>query len=223
MLRFSEEAWRDTADLRQAIHRLPFNTELAAGTLAPERFRFYILQDAIYLGEYARVLALAAAKAPDAATVQVFAHDAVEAIAVEQALHERYLAEFGVEPKAVAAAEPAPDCLAYTSYLLATAHQQSWPVLVAAVLPCFWIYWEVAQAITRQAAPQNRYQAWIDTYADPRFGEAVRMVIDIADRAADAVTPASRAAMLAAFTRSAQYEFLFWEGAYAKRGWPTFD
>ena len=223
MLRFSEEAWRDTAGLRQAIHRLPFNTELAAGTLAPERFRFYILQDAIYLGEYARVLALAAAKAPDAATVQVFAHDAVEAIAVEQALHERYLGEFGVEPQAVAAADPAPDCLAYTSYLLATAHQQPWPVLVAAVLPCFWIYWEVAQAITRQAAPQNRYQAWIDTYADPRFGEAVRMVIDIADRAADAVTPASRAAMLAAFTRSVQYEFLFWDGAYAKRGWPTFD
>src|SRR5687768_2469076 len=58
MSRFSEEAWARTAALRGAIHRLKFNTELAAGTLAPERFRFYILQDAIYLGEYARVLAL---------------------------------------------------------------------------------------------------------------------------------------------------------------------
>ena len=96
MTRFSEEAWERNATLRAAIHRLPFNTELAAGTLAPERFRFYILQDAIYLGDYARALALAAAKAPDAATVQVFAGDAVQAIAVEQALHARYLAEFGV-------------------------------------------------------------------------------------------------------------------------------
>ena len=58
--------------LREAIGRMPFNTELAAGTLAPERFRFYILQDAIYLAEYARVLAIAAAKAPDAATVPGF-------------------------------------------------------------------------------------------------------------------------------------------------------
>src|SRR4051812_10877794 len=131
MSRFSEEAWQRTAALRAAIHRLEFNTELAAGTLAPERFGFYILQDAIYLGEYARVLAIAAAKAPDAATVQVFAGDAVQAIAVEQALHGRYLAEFGVAPEAVAAAEPSPDCLAYTSFLLATAHQQPWPVLVA--------------------------------------------------------------------------------------------
>lgn len=221
MSRFSEEAWARTATLRGAIHRLTFNTELAAGTLAPERFRFYILQDAIYLGEYARVLALAAAKAPDAATVQVFAGDAVQAIAVEQALHGRYLAEFGVTPEMAAAAEPVPDCLAYTSFLLATAHQQPWPVLVAALLPCFWIYWDVASAIVRNTVPDNRYQAWIDTYGDPRFGDAVKTVIDIADRAADGTSPAVRIAMLAAFSRSTQYEYLFWDGAYQKRGWPV--
>jgi thiaminase/transcriptional activator TenA len=220
MMKFSEEAWQRTTALRAAIHALPFNAELAAGTLAPERFRFYILQDALYLGEYARVLAIAAAKAPDPATVQVFAGDAVQAIAVEQALHGRYLAEFGVDPAAVLAAEPMPDCLAYTSFLLATSHQQPWEVLVAALLPCFWIYWEVAGAIVRRAAPDNRYRAWIDTYADPRFGEAVQIVIDIADQAAAGATPATRAAMLAAFARAAQYEHLFWDGAYHQRSWP---
>jgi thiaminase (transcriptional activator TenA) len=219
MMRFSEEAWERTAALRAAIHRLPFNTELAAGTLAPERFRFYIMQDALYLAQYSRVLSLAAAKAPDTATSQIFGHSALGAIAVEQRLHEHYLREFGVEPAAVAAAEPAPDCLAYTSFLLATAHQQPWEVLVAALLPCFWIYWDVASAITSGAGPNNRYQAWIDTYADQAFGEAVQRVIAIADQAA---TPAQRAAMLAAFGRSAQYEWLFWDGAYQERGWPTF-
>lgn len=221
--RFSEEAWRRTAGLRTAIGRLPFNTELAAGTLAPERFRFYITQDALYLAEYARVLAVAAAKAPDAVTVRWFSQAAGEAIAVEQALHARYLAEFGVGPESVASAEPSPDCLAYTSYLLATAHQQPWEVTVASILPCFWIYWDVAGAIVGSAASDNPYRAWIDTYADPRFGEAVRAVIDIADRAAAAAPPQTREAMLAAFTRSAQYEYLFWDGAYRQRGWPAFD
>jgi thiaminase/transcriptional activator TenA len=221
-MRFSEEARQRTAALRAAIDRLPFNIELAAGTLAAERFRFYILQDAIYLGEYARVLALAAVKAPDAATVQVFAGDAVQAIAVEQALHGRYLAEFGVDAEAVAAAEPMPDCLAYTSFLLATAHHAPWEVLVAALLPCFWIYWDVAGAITRQAAPDNPYRAWIDTYADPRFGDAVQMVIGIADNAAAGATPTARASMLAAFARSARFEYLFWDGAYQQRRWPAF-
>ena len=223
MIRFSDEAWQRTGSLREAIHGLPFNAELAAGTLAPERFRFYILQDAIYLGEYARVLAIAGAKAPDAETVRAFGQAAVEAIVVERALHGRYLAEFGVAPEAVAAAEPAPDCLAYTSYLLATAHQQPWDVLVAAVLPCFWIYWDVAGAIGGNSAPGNPYRAWIEAYSDPRFGDAVRLVIGIADRAAAAATPAAREAMLAAFVRSARYEYLFWDGAYHRRGWPDVE
>jgi len=222
MMRFSEEAWERNSALRAAIHALPFNTELAAGTLAPERFRFYIMQDALYLAQYSRVLSLAAAKAPDTGTSQVFGHSALGAIAVEQRLHEHYLREFGVEPAAVASAEPAPDCLAYTSFLLAVAHQQPWEVLVASLLPCFWIYWDVASAIARGAAPNNRYQAWIETYADPSFGEAVQRVIDIADEAAAAATPSRRDAMLAAFGRSAQYEWLFWDGAYQQRGWPIF-
>jgi thiaminase (transcriptional activator TenA) len=71
----------------------------------------------------------------------------------------------------------------------------------------------------RGAAPDNPYQAWIDTYADPRFGDAVKTVIEIADRAA---SPEMRPPMLAAFTRSAQFEYLFWDGAYHQRGWPRF-
>ena len=62
-------------------------------------------------------------------------------------------------------------------------------MLVAALLPCFWIYWDVASAITSGAAPSNPYQAWIDTYADEAFGEAVQRVIDIADEAATPGAP----------------------------------
>jgi thiaminase/transcriptional activator TenA len=216
-MRFSEEAWQRTAVLRAVIDRLPFNRELAAGTLTPERFRFYITQDAIYLAQYSRVLALAAAKAPDTPSLQLFGSSALGAVAVEQRLHEHYLAEFGIDP---AAAEATPDCLAYTSFLLATAHQQAWPVLVAALLPCFWIYWDVAGAIVRRAALGNRYQAWIDTYSNPAFGESVERVIAIADKAA---TTDLRASMLAAFTRSTLYEYLFWDGAYQQRSWPQFN
>src|SRR4029077_8413802 len=114
VMRFSEDAWQRTTALRAAIHALPFNTELAAGSLTPGRFRFYITQDALYLAQYSRLLSLAAAKAPDIATSQVFGHSALGAIAVEQRLHEHYLRQFGVDPASVASAQPSPDCLAYT-------------------------------------------------------------------------------------------------------------
>ena len=220
---FSQQVWQATAGLRAAIHALPFNTELAAGSLARDRFRHYITQDALYLSQFSRCLAIAAAKAPGPALLQSFAQSALRAVAVERALHERYLQEFGVDPATLAAAEPAPDCLAYTSFLTATAYREPWAVLVAALLPCFWLYWDVGCAIAQNAAAHNPYKAWIDTYADERFGEAVCAVIAITDRAAEATTVAMRSKMLAAFTRACQYEWLFWDGAYQRRTWPQFS
>jgi thiaminase/transcriptional activator TenA len=223
MIPFSDETWQRTARLRDAIKRLPFNTELAAGSLARDRFQGYIIQDSLYLGRFSRALAIAAAKAPDADAMQSFAQSALSAVAVEQALHGRYLQEFGIDPSRIGEAEASPDCVAYTSYLLAAAYHEPWEVLVAALLPCFRIYWDVGCAIAQKARSDNPYRAWIDTYADERFGKAVETVVAIGDRAAAAVTTATRAAMLAAFIRACQYEWLFWDGAYQRRGWPSFD
>src|SRR5215510_8028372 len=110
-----------TATLRQRIRAMPFNAELTAGVLAGERFRYYILQDALYLAEYARALAIAGARSPEADGVALFAKCAEGAIVVERALHEGFFARFGLHPEEVAASEPSPTCLAYTSYLLAAA------------------------------------------------------------------------------------------------------
>jgi thiaminase/transcriptional activator TenA len=220
MTEFSADAWQRTEHLRQMIDVLPFNTELTAGTLSRERFQGYIVQDALYLSQYARTLAIAGARGPDAATLRAFGACALEAVAVEQALHERYLTEFGIDPARLATAEPSPDCLGYTSFLLATAYHEPWEVLVAALLPCFWIYWDVGSRIARTAVAANPYRAWIDTYADEAFGEAVRTVISITDQAAAGTTQTVRQRMMTAFVRSTQYEWLFWDGAYRQRDWP---
>jgi thiaminase/transcriptional activator TenA len=223
MTNFSEAAWERTGRLRQAIHDLRFNTELADGSLSRERFQGYVIQDALYLRQYSRVLAMAGVKGPDGATLHAFAESALEAVAVEQALHERYLREFGIDPVRLAEAEPSPDCLGYTSFLLATAYHDPWEVLVAALLPCFWVYWDVGSAISKRSAATNPYRAWIDTYADEAFGEAVRKVIGITDRAAEAASSATVGQMMGAFVRSTQYEWLFWDSAYQQRGWPSFS
>ena len=170
------------------------------------------------------MLAIAAAKAPDAATVRWFSPGgAAQAIAVEQALHGRYLAEFGVDSRGGRRRRAVPR-LPRLYELPAGDRAPASPGRCgrgdAAV---FLDLLGRGRRDRRSAAPDNPYRAWIDTYADPRFGEAVRAVIDIADRAAEAATPQMRDAMLAAFARSAQYEYLFWDGAYQQRGWPVFE
>jgi thiaminase/transcriptional activator TenA len=218
MTGFCDHAWQRTTELRAAIHGLPFNRELAAGTLDQARFSFYITQDALYLDQYARILAMAGARGPDGATLRLFAESALEAVAVEQVLHSQYLTQFGADPSK---AEASPDCLSYTSFLLATAYHEPWEVLMAALLPCFWIYWDVGNAIAREAAADNKYRAWIDTYSDEGFGNAVRAVIAATDKAAKGATDAVRGRMMTAFVRSSQYEYLFWDGAYQLRRWPV--
>jgi thiaminase/transcriptional activator TenA len=218
MTSFCDHAWQHTTELRAAIHNLPFNRELAAGTLDQARFQFYITQDALYLDQYARILVMAGARGPDGATLRLFGECALEAVAVEQALHGQYLTQFGAD---ALEAEPSPDCLGYTSFLLATAYHEPWEVLMAALLPCFWIYWDVGNAIAREAAANNPYRAWIDTYSDEGFGNAVRAVVAATDKAAEGATDAVRRRMMTAFVRSSQYEYLFWDGAYQRRGWPA--
>ena len=217
MTGFCDQAWQQTSQLRAAIHGLSFNRELAAGTLDEAKFRFYITQDALYLDQYARILTMAGARGPDGATLRLFAESALQAVAVEQALHGEYFSQFGIDASQVA---PSPDCLSYTSFLLATAYHDPWEVLMAAILPCFWIYWDVGKSITQEAATNNKYHAWISTYSDDKFGDAVRAVIAATDKAASATTDAMRGRMMQAFIRSTQYEYLFWQGAYQRRNWP---
>ena len=221
MTGFSDTAWQRITTLREAIHAMPFNAELAAGTLSVARFRSYIVQDALYLDQYARVLAIAAARRPDINSLNIFANSALGAVAVEQALHKQYLIQFGVDPGSLATAEPSPDCLGYTSFLMTTAYHEPWEVLVAALLPCFWLYWDVGTSIAERTVADNPYRAWIDTYADAGFGEAVRKVIGITDQAAATASAAVRDRMMTAFVRCSQYEWLFWDGAYQQRGWPV--
>ncbi|MGH6944153.1 MAG: thiaminase II, partial [Geminicoccaceae bacterium] len=137
-----------------------------------------------------------------------------------RALHEGFFRAFGVSPAEAAAAEPSPTCAHYTHYLLALAHNAPYEVSVAALLPCFWIYWEVGKHLLEIARPDNPYQAWIDTYADEAFAEGVRKVIAIADQVAAAATPSTQDGMHRAFGRAAQLEWMFWDSAYRLERWP---
>jgi thiaminase (transcriptional activator TenA) len=217
---FSQDAWQRIAPLYEEILALPFNQELAAGTLARERFTFYILQDALYLTQFGRALAVTAARAPDEDALIQFAGSAQAAVVVERELHAGFFKTFGITPEQAAATEPSPTCAHYTHYLLALAHNAPYEVAVAALLPCFWIYWKVGRHLLEVARPDSPYQAWIDTYADEAFADGVRKVIAISDRVAAGATPAVREAMYKAFCRASQLEWMFWDSAWRREAWP---
>jgi thiaminase/transcriptional activator TenA len=218
---FSRQAWDRNARAYEAIRTMPFNAELAAGSLSEARFRHYITQDAHYLIGFGRALALAAAKAPNPDRIVQFAKAAEVAIVVERALHGSFFRQFGITPQAFAATPLSPACHHYVSFLIAAAHQEPYEVVLGALLPCFWIYAEVGRDIHARAKPGNPYQAWIDTYAGEDFHAAVRDVIAATDEAAADASLPLRERMQAAFTRATQLEWVFWDSAYRLEAWPV--
>lgn len=218
---FSAEAWARNLPLYEKILAMPFNAELAAGTLTEERFRHYIIQDAHYLEGFARALSLASAKGRTADHVVHFAGAAQVAIVVERSLHADYFIQFGITPVAFKVAEPTPVCEHYVSYLLRVAALEPFEVALAALLPCFWIYREVGKHIHGAAASPNPYKAWISTYAGVEFEQAVGAVIKVVDEVANDASSRTRDAMHHAFKRATQLEWMFWNSAHDLKEWPV--
>jgi len=112
-----------------------------------------------------------------------------------------------------------PACHHYTNFLLATAWSEPYPVTVAALLPCFWIYAEIGRDIHARSAPGNPYQNWVDTYAGDEFHAAVRAVCATVDQVAAKASTETHAAMHAAYTHAARLEWMFWDSAYRLLDW----
>ena len=211
----------EIAPIYAKILEHPFNRELAAGRLGRERFVFYMIQDAHYLGAFARALATAAARATTADAQVLLAKGAHDAIIVERALHEEFFVAFGVTPEEFAASRPAPTCRAYADFLVATAFQHDVAVGIAAVLPCFHLYHEVGKHLHAIAVMPNPYQRWIDTYRDEAFGDAVRAMLALADAAHDGASERERRLMGGAYRTAARFEWMFWDAAWRLESWPV--
>ena len=218
---FTGALWQAIEPIYAAILAHPFLRGLTDGSLSHEAFRFYAVQDALYLRDFARALSLAAAHAPREDWIIMFNEHAAGALLVERALHESFFKEWGLAPEAVAVTPLAPTNLAYTSYLLAVAHGAPFHEAVAALLPCYWIYWEVGKTLERAGSRDPLYARWIGTYASEEFGAVVRAVLACTDTLAGALREDERERMRGHFITTSRYEWMFWEMGWRLEAWPV--
>ena len=217
---FSQELWSGIGATYRAILEHPFITGLTDGSLERAAFEFYVVQDAHYLREYDRALSVAAAQAPAEEDMAMFNEHAAGAIAVERSLHEGFFADFGLTEEDVASTPMAPTNLSYTSYLVATAYGGSFPEVLGAVLPCYWIYGEVGKALLERGSPDPLYRRWIETYGGEEFAEVVSAVLALTDRLGPELSPADRTKVARHFATTSRYEWMFWDMGYRRERWP---
>ncbi|GJF09390.1 aminopyrimidine aminohydrolase [Mycolicibacterium cyprinidarum] len=218
---WSTGLWTEIGPIFDAIIAHPFVAGLTDGSLDPDAFAQYVAQDVHYLRAYARSLSVVAAKAPTLADTAMFARHAAEVFDVELALHGELLPALGLSVDAVDAAPVTPSTQAYNSYLLATVYGGSFADGLAAVLPCYWIYAEVGAELLERGSTDARYQRWIDTYGGEGFAATVAEVLSLVDRTGPTLTSVQEAAARAHFVTTSRYEWMFFDAAYRREGWPV--
>lgn len=215
-MKWSDRAWEAIGDIYKKTLDLPFIQELISGKLDKEKFNFYIQQDALYLADYGKVLTGIASRLFEPEHIQPFIAFAGETMIVEKELHKSFVKEINTGNEI----EASPACLFYTSYLLKQLATAPVEVIVAAVLPCFWIYKEVGDYILeKQSKDNNPYQAWIDTYGGDEYAASVKTAIYICNELAEKSTPEQQEQMIEAFVICSKLEWMFWDSAYNLEQW----
>jgi thiaminase/transcriptional activator TenA len=193
----------------------PFTAGLADGTLPDAAFRHYLVQDYLFLIEFARAYALAVYKSPELADMREAAAGLSAILDVEMNLHVKLCAGWGLSPQDLEQAPPASETLAYTRYVLDAGMRGDLLTLRVALAPCVIGYAEIAARLVAQpkaGATNNPYRVWIDEYAGAPYQAVAAGARAHLDRLADRyVTPAREAELVAVFREATRLETDFWE------------
>lgn len=196
----SMEAWWDSiASIREEIDELGFIRGLKDGSLNRDDFEDYLGQDALYLRTYARVMSRASELAPTTGEQRFWAASASGCLEGELELHRGRLEEW--------APEPSDTTTAYLNHLLS--HFDDYPVLVAALLPCFWIYQDVGTRLAAANYQGHPYGDWLETYSSAEFDKSTVQAIETTRLLFDAANESTRAKMFKAFVASSLHELYF--------------
>jgi len=220
---FSEHLRQLAAPIWDAQLHHHFVVGLGKGTLPLQKFRYYILQDARYLEELAKVFAAGAQKAEDADTALRFAQLVEETIVVERGLHESYGKQWNLSAQDMRATPLSPTNYAYCRHMRSVAQTGTLGEITVVALPCAWVYCEVGQHFLRKGPPKSShpYAEWLGLYGSPEFAKVADWMRTVVNRCAKTAGKSEKSRMEEAFLISSRYEWMFWEMAWREERWPV--
>ena len=213
--KFSEILHEAAAPLWQKSIHHPFITELASGKLPMETFRYYLTQDTKYLTAFEQLHERTAALLPQSQGDLLLK---LAAGSGEDDQRNPMLEQMNLSLEEIQKAPIAPNNYAYITHM---EHQLSVnpAAAVAGLLPCYWLYDEIADYWKNQTSPVPVYQAFFDSYQTVGFDTSTRQLIDLVNDLAAASNETVRQQMMTAFLRSSSYELGFWQMAYTHQTW----
>jgi thiaminase/transcriptional activator TenA len=211
---------RETADkqFRDFLKR-PFITELGLGKLPLAKFRYYIIQDNLFLEDATQARRLMAAKAPRRLRANLDrllkSMNRFELFSRRQAVSKR----LGITASTMRQAHRSPTTITYTSFLIRTAAIATVGESLAAMMACPWTYSELGEKYANSPAMKHPiFGPWLTIYQTPAMNSWLEELKNIIDK-----IPAEqriKRRMIHNFVTACKLECMFWDMAYRIEKWP---
>jgi thiaminase/transcriptional activator TenA len=198
----------------------PFVKGIGDGSLDPKKFAYYLIQDYLYVRDYARVYSIGAAKAIDPALIRLFSEHTSRTLGEGDTVHREYMTRFGITSNDINNARQAQNNLSYTHYMLAIAYQEGVAEIIAAILPCAWSYAEIGLhlAAIPGAREHSLFGHWIKTYSSEGFQVAHTTLLSKLEELTYGYDEARLRRLEEIFRRSTIYEGEFWDMGWRGNG-----
>lgn len=216
-MKFTDYLFEEAKDIFNGYLEHPFVKELGEGILDKEKFKDYLIQDYLYLKEYAKVFCVGVVKAETMEEMKFFYDSIKGTMEDETAVHIKYLEEFRVSPKEAENSEINLTNSSYTSYMLGQALTGDIYDIIAAVLPCTWSYNYIGHELYKRynnKLGNNFYKPWIEVYVDNGYDEFTKEWLDYTNRMCQGLSDDKKKKLKDIFIKSSLYEMKFWDMAY---------
>lgn len=215
-MKCSQYLYESAKDIWDSYYTHPFVAGIGNGDLEIEKFRFYLIQDYIYLLDYAKVFALGIIKATDEETMRDFSIMVHDILNGEMKIHKSYMKRLCISQEEVKNTEASLSNISYTNYMLSVSHNGTLSDLAVAILSCAWSYQLIAQELSKIENSVNHefYGEWISGYISKEYAETTKWCIDLVDKLTENASEAELLRLKDIFINCSKYEYNFWEMSF---------
>lgn len=202
-----------TKEIWEAYNEHPFVFGIQNGTLDREKFRYYIIQDYLYLEDYAKTFAVGVAKAKSLRIANLFAKY-ISVMNGELDVHNGYLARLGVTQEEIDSTPRSLDNLSYTSYMLRVAYEEGEAEILTAILSCAYSYEIIAKNIVKnkpESINDEFYGDWVKGYASDAYAEENIILLNELNQLTESYSEKQIQHLIDIFVACSRYELAFWE------------
>lgn len=216
-MEFTDYLLKQSKEIWDAYINHPFIVEIGKGTLPKEKFKNYLIQDYLYLKEYAKVFCMGVVKSTTMEDMKFFYNSTKGTMEDETAVHIEYMKRLGVSPSEAEECEYELITNSYTSYMQAISLTGNLKEIAVATMPCTWSYNYIGHHLKdnyKQNLDNNYYKEWILMYSEKSFDKFTKDWIEYIDNLCQDVSDEEKEKLTKIFIKASLYELEFWNMAY---------